>query len=150
MPGLWIGGHLWADATGTVRPAVAESEFDLVVSLYDRAGHGPAPGVEHLVQEIPNGPLTASELGAVQELASATAQAVRSGRSVLVRCRYGYNRSGLVVAQALAELGTPVAEAISLIRDRRSHAALHNDVFVQYLTTGLDIARVLSSLDILA
>jgi hypothetical protein len=34
-----------------------------------------------------------------------------------------------------------------LIRDRRSKWALNNALFVNYLTTGLDVARLLTGLD---
>ncbi|TWF82807.1 dual specificity protein phosphatase-like protein [Kitasatospora viridis] len=146
-PGLWMGGHLWADGTGTVHRAVVTEEFDLVISLHSSSCHGPAPSVEHLVHPIPDGPLTAPQLGRVIELAAVAADSVRDGRSVLVRCLNGYNRSGLVVAQCLIELGLDSAAAVDLIRARRSPRALSNDVFLQYLTTGLDIAKVLSSLD---
>ncbi|MFG2333377.1 protein phosphatase [Streptomyces sp. NPDC048604] len=147
IPGLWMGGHFWDDGSGIPRPAVAKSEFSLVVSLFTRSGHGPDDGVDHLVHEIPDNPLTFEQLGAVREAAAATAAAVRDGRPTLVRCFAGYNRSGLVTAQALVELGLDAEEAVALIRRRRSSWALHNEVFVQYLETGLDVAQLLTGLD---
>lgn len=147
IPGLWMGGHFWDDGSGIPRPAVAESEFALVVSLFTRSGHGPGPDVEHLVHEIPDNPLTFEQLGSVREAAARTAAAVRDGRPTLVRCFAGYNRSGLVTAQALMDLGLDAEEAIALIRRRRSPWALHNEVFVQYLETGLDVAQLLTGLD---
>ncbi|MER7463731.1 hypothetical protein [Streptomyces sp. NPDC097981] len=45
----------------TRQTVVVGSEFDLVISLYTRPGHGPDPRVEHLVREMPDGPLTAGE-----------------------------------------------------------------------------------------
>ncbi|MGW2544726.1 protein-tyrosine phosphatase family protein [Kitasatospora sp. NPDC001574] len=68
------------------------------------------------------------------------AEAVRNDRTVLVRCRSGYNRSGLVVAQTLIELGRDPATAIALIRQSRSPWVLNNQTFEQYLSTGLDVA----------
>ncbi|WP_405009843.1 protein phosphatase [Kitasatospora sp. NBC_01539] len=135
-PGLWMGGHFWTDPTGEERPAVATDEFDLVISLLTRAGHGPHPAVRHLITELPDGPLTADQIDAVQESARTAAHALRDGRTVLVRCRSGYNRSGLVAAQTLVELGHDPDAAISLIRRQRSPRALGNETFVQYLTTG--------------
>ncbi len=142
-----MGGHFWADPAGRVRAAVVDAEFDVVVSLFTREGHGPRPGVDHLVNEIPDGPLTAPQIGSVQKLATTVAEAVRGGRSVLVRCRLGYNRSGLVVAQALVELGEDAGTAVELVRRGRSPWALHNRDFEEYLTTGVDIARLLVGLD---
>ncbi|MGP3968610.1 protein-tyrosine phosphatase family protein [Streptomyces sp. 6N223] len=146
-PGLWMGGHRWADDDGGVRPVVVRAEFDLVISLFTRPGHGPPDGVEHLVAEMPDDPLTARQIDRVRELARTAASASRAGRVTLVRCQYGYNRSGLVVAQTLIELGMDAASAIDLIRRRRSPWALHNLIFEQYLRTGLDIAALLAGLE---
>jgi protein-tyrosine phosphatase len=66
---------------------------------------------------------------------------------VLVRCHSGYNRSGLVIGQALITMGYTAADAIALIRDRRSKQALNNALFVDYLTAGLDVARLLTGLE---
>ncbi|MFJ8045938.1 protein phosphatase [Kitasatospora sp. NPDC096147] len=147
VPGLWMGGHVWTDRTGELREAVVGAEFDLVASLYARPGHGPAPGVEHLYARMPDGRLTGDQLRAAEDLALAVARAVRSGRTVLVRCHSGYNRSGLVTARALVELGHPLPDAIDLIRRRRSPWALSTEVFVEYLGTGLGVAALLSELD---
>ncbi|MFF2625294.1 protein phosphatase [Kitasatospora griseola] len=145
-PGLRMGGHHWRDPAGQRHPVRVDSEFELVVSLFTAPGHGPTPGVEHFVAEVPDGPLDAEQLAAVQDAATHTADAVAAGRRVLVRCRSGYNRSGLVVAQALVELGAHPAEAIHRVRARRSPWALSNGLFVAYLETGLDTARLLGSL----
>jgi protein-tyrosine phosphatase len=142
-----MGGHRWADADGGVRPVVVGAEFDLVISLFTRPGHGPPGGVEHVVAEMPDDPLTAAQIDRVRELARTAAGASREGRVTLVRCQYGYNRSGLVIAQTLIELGMDAASAIDLTRRRRSPWALHNLIFEQYLRTGLDIAALLAGLD---
>lgn len=76
--------------------------------------------------------------------------AVRQGRRVLVRCHSGYNRSGLVIVQSLITMGYTAEDAVFLIRYRRSKWALNNQVFVDYLTTGLDVARLLVGLDSLS
>ncbi|MFD0274870.1 protein phosphatase [Kitasatospora sp. NPDC127111] len=140
VPGLWMGGHFVTPPGRALEPVVVEREFDLVVSLFTRPGHGPAPGVEHLVREVPDGPLSAGQLHDVLEAAGLVAEAVRRGRRTLVRCHAGQNRSGLVVAQALVELGHETDRAVELIRDRRSPWALNNQAFVDYLATGLDVA----------
>ena len=148
-PGLWMGGHFWTDRAGEYQAAVAGSEFGLVVSLFTAPGHGPDPHVEHLVVPVPDAPLSAGQIGSVQQAAHRVTRALREeGRTVLVRCHSGYNRSGLVVAQVLVDLdGHDPAEAIALVRRRRSPWALHNETFTAYLATGLDVARLLSGLD---
>ncbi|MFD9219477.1 protein phosphatase [Streptomyces sp. NPDC060064] len=145
--GLWMGGHVWEDDRNRRLNAVVEREFDLVISLFTRVGHGPPDGVEHHVAPIPDDWLTSEQIDRVRGLAVLAADAVRAGRTVLVRCYSGYNRSGLVVAQTLIELGHDGAGAIDLIRRRRSSYALHNLAFERYLMTGLDIASLLTGLE---
>jgi protein-tyrosine phosphatase len=96
---------------------------------------------------MPDAALTAFQIDQVRQLAVIAATAVRTGGTTLVRCHAGYNRSGLVVAQTLIELGDDARDAVQLIRQRRSPWALHNELFVQYLTAGLDIAHLLVGLE---
>ncbi|MFI7357042.1 protein phosphatase [Streptomyces avidinii] len=119
-PGLWMGGHYRTDPAGELRPAVVEDEFDLVISLFTRAGHGPGPRAEHVVADIPDAELTADRLLTVQRLAGAAGLALDTGPTTLVRCHSGYKRSGLVVAQCLVDRGLTPAEAIARVRRRRS------------------------------
>lgn len=142
-----MGGHYYRNPEGTRVPAVAGGGFDLVVSLYLREGHGPSGDVEHQCVEIPDGPLTAAQIEAVCQTAESVVESIRSGRRVLVRCHSGYNRSGLVIAQALVHLGYSTKDAIFLVRYRRSKWALNNSLFVDYLNTGLDVARLLTGLE---
>ncbi|MFX0573828.1 protein-tyrosine phosphatase family protein [Nocardia nepalensis] len=146
VPQLWMGGHHYG-SDGVRVPAVVGTEFDVVISLFQADGHGPGPGVEHHNLAIPDAALHAEQLAAARELAAIAAAAVRAHRTVMVRCQYGYNRSGLVVAQTLLDLGYSVDDAIALIRRRRSPYALNNEFFVNYLTTGLDVVQLLSDLD---
>jgi protein-tyrosine phosphatase len=142
-----MGGHYWTDSAGELQAAVVKNEFDLVISLFTRPGHGPAAGVEHRVAEMPDAALSAFQIDQVRQLAVIATTAVRTGRTTLVRCHAGYNRSGLVVAQTLMELGATAQDAIQLVRQRRSPWALHNELFAQYLQTGLDIAHLLVGLE---
>ena len=144
--GLWMGGHNWVDGAGQSRPAVVTDQFEVVVSLIVEPGHGPTAGVEHHVLEIPDAALTSEQIDGVSRLADLATTAVRDRRSVLVRCRAGYNRSGLVVAQTLINQGHEPAAAIELIRRRRSQWALHNLTFEDYLLAGLDVAYLLVGL----
>jgi protein-tyrosine phosphatase len=146
VPGLFMGGHFYRSPSGDLLPAVVGDEFDLVLSLYRRGGHGPAAGIVDHVREVPDAALTATQLADVRELAEIAAAAVCSGQKVLVRCHAGFNRSGLVVVQALGHLGYGVDDAIFLVRYRRSKWALNNDLFVDYLMTGLDVAGLLTDL----
>ncbi|MFF9123815.1 protein phosphatase [Streptomyces sp. NPDC014889] len=146
VPGLWMGGHEFRTHSGRLELAVVRDEFDLVQTLLRLPGHGPDPGVEHHVWPIPDGPLDGTQLAGVIRLARAACDALDQDRRVLVRCYSGYNRSGLVVAHALVRQGRSADEAIRLIRTRRSPWALHNELFVDYLRTGLPTARLLEEL----
>lgn len=147
VPGLWMGGHEWIDEHGELRDAVVTDQFDVVFSLFTRRGHGPGPARRHVVHEIPDGPLLPPQIDRVAELAVLAAEDVRAGRKVLVRCRVGLNRSGLLTAQTLIEQGHDVRTAIGLVRQARSDSALNNATFVDYLTTGLSVASLLSGLE---
>jgi len=147
VPGLWMGGHHYLDASGQRAPAIVTDEFDLVISLSQQDGHGPADNVEHHCARLPDQPLTSGQLETVCRLAATAVDGLRQGRRVLVRCHSGYNRSGLVVAQVLVTMGYSAEDAVYVIRYRRSRWALNNHVFVDYLTTGLDVARLLTSLE---
>ncbi|WP_216893933.1 protein-tyrosine phosphatase family protein [Nocardia alni] len=147
VPGLFMGGHHRRDESGDVVPVVVTDEFDVVISLYSQAGHGPGPGVQHHIAHMPDDPLTSDQLGEVSRLADIARAAVSDGKRVLVRCHAGYNRSGLITAQTLHRLGYSIDDAIFLVRYRRSKYALNNSIFVDYLTTGIDVARLLTGLE---
>ncbi|MER7543338.1 dual specificity protein phosphatase family protein [Spirillospora sp. NPDC127506] len=147
VPLLWMGGHFYRDPMGDRAPAIVSNEFDLVISLHTREGHGPSGGVDHRLAEIPDGPLTAEQIAMVCRAAESAAEAVEQGKRVLVRCHSGYNRSGLVIAHALTLSGYSIDDAIFLVRYRRSKWALNNSLFVDYLNTGLDVARLLTGLE---
>ncbi|MFD0855349.1 hypothetical protein ACFQ07_24120, partial [Actinomadura adrarensis] len=79
VPGLCMGGHIHDDGQGNRLPVVVGDEFDLVISLYRRDGHGPADGVEHHFVEMPDAPLTPDHLAAVCALARTASEAVLAG-----------------------------------------------------------------------
>jgi protein-tyrosine phosphatase len=61
------------------------------------------------------------------------AELVRSGKTVLVTCWQGRNRSGLVTALALCELDDTAFTAISKVRQARGPTALDNRHFVRII-----------------
>jgi hypothetical protein len=77
----------------------------------------------------------------VVEVAAIVASLVESGWRVLVHCTEGLNRSGVVVARALIEMGRSAEDAIDLVRRGRGPSldgfpALSNPVFVAWLLAG--------------
>ena len=74
----------------------------------------------------------------VRDIAVIVASLVGVGRKVLVHCTEGLNRSGVVVARALMEMGSTAEDAIELVRRRRGPSvdgfpALGNEAFVEWL-----------------
>lgn len=131
---LYIGGHDYQPADSAwPLAAVVVDEFDLVISLYTRDGHGPADSTLHVFHRLPDGPLKQDALADVRVLADWATEAVRAGQRVLCRCQAGLNRSSLVAAFTLLRLGHKPDEAIDLIRRRRSPQALFNYHFQQYI-----------------
>lgn len=55
------------------------------------------------------------------------------GCNVLVHCQAGLNRSGMVGARVLVELGHEPRDAINLLRAKRSPVVLCNEDFEQYV-----------------
>ncbi|ACU74323.1 dual specificity protein phosphatase [Catenulispora acidiphila DSM 44928] len=145
-PRLWMGGHEYIAGDGEWTTAVVADQFDVVYSLHFREGYGPGTGVDHHVLEVPDDVLTARQIFAVEKFAASAALDYAAGRRVLVRCRAGMNRSGLVVAEVLIRCGYTAPDAIAMIRRRRAAGALSNLSFVAYLETGLGLAAELSAL----
>lgn len=133
IPGLWVGGHYYGPEGS---PVILGFEFDHVFSLHRRLGHGPAVGVLHDYLRLWDGKADAADLYRVREFAdSVHRRYMASARSskILVRCRAGYNRSGLVVAFVLLRLGMDPVTAVDLIREKRGLHALCNAWFVSYI-----------------
>jgi protein-tyrosine phosphatase len=132
IPRLWMGGHFYEDDEGFA-PVYIYEEFEAVFSLHSELDFGPTAGIPHEFLRIPDGRLSALEDRRVVAMARKLVEAHSAGQKVLVRCQAGYNRSGLVVGLAMIGLGYTPAEAINLIREKRSPHALFNQSFVQML-----------------
>lgn len=133
VPGLWQGGHDVRSQNGVA--CLVGDEFDLVVSLAVREGYGPPDGVEHVVVRMADAGVDAALGERLDVVARQVAGAVTDGRRVLVRCSGGLNRSGLVTATALTQLGHTPEEAMALVRAARGPWALTNPGFVAHLRT---------------
>ena len=134
-PGLYVGGHDYVDeAVGPgVQRAVVRDEFDVVVSLYSRDGHGPDASVEHYAHRIPDAQLEGPDLADIDRLARLVAERLDEGKRVLVRCQAGLNRSSLVAALALVHRGSSPQGAIDAIRAGRSPNCLFNRSFTDHV-----------------
>lgn len=81
-------------------------------------------------EPIPDGLLRRPEL--VVALAKQAAEEIEDGGAVVTMCNAGRNRSGLLSALTLYELGMPAGDLIDFVRKHRPRA-LANDHFVAYL-----------------
>jgi hypothetical protein len=131
IPRLWQGGA----------PKPGHYAFDLIVlaaSEYQPTADK-FPGSEILRVPLPDDwrgltadardKLYASAVDASQEVADWH----RAGKSVLVTCGAGLNRSGLVTGLALRDLGHTADEAIALIRKARGAHALAGKAFPSFI-----------------
>lgn len=127
---LWQSGQpvdfAWASAVGV----------ELVLDLaepYQHPDHRLLTGVQHVKWSVLDGPLP-DEL-VLDGLVRLVVSYVEAGRSVLVHCAWGRNRSSLVTGLALCALtGCSGREAVERIRSERVYA-FNNPAFEEYLVT---------------
>jgi protein-tyrosine phosphatase len=74
-------------------------------------------------------PITQNEVRLALHASKDVARRVRRGEKVLVTCHMGKNRSGLVSALTLVNLGASASTAIRTVRAARGQAALRNRDF---------------------
>jgi hypothetical protein len=119
-------------ASTALEPAELFARFDAVFDLcgWDRGAAAADPRyVFHLIDDVP----WIEDPAAIHRLASDAAALVESGRSVVVNCAAGLNRSGLLVGRTLIELGHTPDEAVELVRRARGVHALSNLEFARFL-----------------
>jgi protein-tyrosine phosphatase len=111
------------------------ANFDSVYTLAGWA-NGAGANVKEMRFAIEDGDMhdfdAATDLWPLVESAHADWKA---GKRVLIRCRAGLNRSGLVMALVLIREGYEPQDAIDLIREKRGEDALCNWIFVEWLLT---------------
>lgn len=129
ISGLWMGSppRSWERAW---------EKFDVIVSLISMGPTGHCPNGKIWIVH----PLEDSEMPADDEslflLADLVTDLINEGKTVLVHCGAGLNRSGLICALVVRELrccrGT---EAIDIVRAARGPIALSNPYFTRFLNT---------------
>jgi protein-tyrosine phosphatase len=113
------GVHAVIDLEGDIDSSVPEAEEQSEKTLY-------------LYWPIEDGPMP--NAGTVRSIAAFVAQGIQTGNKILVHCRSGHNRSGLICARALIERGMNPEEAIQTVRrQRKDGEALGNENFVRWL-----------------
>lgn len=120
IPGLWLGSQ----------PERIDSSFKFVVSV-NGTKHFSSPAVPIITTYYEDGPTIPPE-----ELLSGLADLIigmMKRGPVLVHCFAGMNRSALLVGLVLIKTGMTPADAIELMRTKRSKSVLHNTFFRNWL-----------------
>lgn len=89
------------------------------------------PGIRVFHAPFDDGLIDSYTLRTATSSAHFVANCIQYGKRVLVTCNQGRNRSGLVTALALVQLGIPPRKAIQKIRQARGSDALSNPYFVK-------------------
>ncbi len=136
LPGLWQGGTDDDDCVYSQdkEPQIDPTKFDTVITMYAYANP-----VDWFVREIRYG-VWDSDIEHIKveelfDLVRIAHQDWKRGKSVLIRCQAGWNRSGLITTLVLLREGMHPRTAIDLQRERRSKWVLCNDDFEQWLLT---------------
>jgi protein-tyrosine phosphatase len=107
--------------------------FDVVVSAYHRDGFEPSEGVEYHRVLFEDAELTPESKALAGQAARLVLDRLLEGKSVLVRCQAGLNRSSLIAGLAMVGLGFEGSDAVQLIRSRRSPWALCNEEYADFI-----------------
>lgn len=110
-------------------------EFDvLVLTAEEYPPHAwNFPRLKVIYCPLPDGPLSTQQIRLVARTSTEVEDFVQHGRSVLVTCWQGRNRSGLITALALVALGDTPSMAIARVREARGSTALSNAIFVELI-----------------
>jgi hypothetical protein len=125
IPGLF-------QASAAHSPVEMLSMFDVLIDVGGRDRWEGDPDTRysfHAIDDIPQ--IVDAEM--IHTVGERIASLVREGKHVAVNCLGGVNRSGLLVARALVELGYTPEEAIEAVRSARGPMALSNPRFVRFL-----------------
>lgn len=124
------GGELWQG--GCIDGVSLEDEgFDQIISLYPWEKYKVGQHTE--VIEIRAYDSPTQDPTVFISAAKMAADLVEQGKKVLVHCQAGLNRSGVVTALTLCNLGFDSADAVELMREKRSPLVLCNEAFESWV-----------------
>ena len=132
VSGLYISGHP-DSAHDFIRRgihAVVDLEGDIDSAIGEEASQGDS--TLYVYWPIEDGPMP--DATTVRGIARFVCALLDENKKVLVHCRSGHNRSGMICARALIEKGKQPEDAIRTVRERRGDGhALENERFVAWL-----------------
>ncbi len=133
-PGKKIEGQWERDLETDLRRLKDEYHAEVLVSLMEHTEYSELEipelfqktedmGIEVLHLPIPDGsvPLD-SEADDYEALIEDIAERLKEGQTVVLHCRGGQGRSGLVAASVLVALGCPAVKALEVVREAREGA----------------------------
>jgi len=122
---------------GSAPPAGARLPFDTLVltavEYQPSSANFPDVRVLRALLNDDGSPMTVAEMSRAIRLGREVARRVRGGERVLVTCAMGRNRSGVVTAIAMLEMGMSAPVAVRLIRRARGQHALRNRYFLDLI-----------------
>jgi hypothetical protein len=124
-----VDGKLWQGGCKDNVPL--PDEFDFVLSLYRWESYRIGKNTQRMIVTMYDS--LAQGFEQVNELAEMVQMRLDRGETVLVHCQAGLNRSGLLTARVLMLQGYTAADAIALLREKRSPLVLCNDAFETWL-----------------
>jgi len=137
LPGLVMGGTQEYNINPLKLPSLNPPIYNLVVTHYEQAEKY-HPKTKELRLCYPDSTIEFVNKKKLFKIVDEAHQAWSNGGNVFVRCHAGLNRSGLTVALILMREDYEPSDAINLIRQKRSHHALHNHHYVAFLESMKD------------
>lgn len=140
VPRLWQGSVLRGDT-------LAARGIDVVVlcARHLQLAAQDLPGVQIIRAGMTDSDLSPHDWRTARDAGRGVVKAYRRGKRVLVACRAGHNRSGLVMGLALADLTwLPMTGVVDHIRRHRG-GALRNPSFVNALYSLPDEKRTIAA-----
>jgi protein-tyrosine phosphatase len=122
-------------AQGSMPPQGVHLPFDVIVlAAMEYQPELPGHEVLHVPLDDSGPPPTRHERRLIRDNAHRIARRLRAGKRVLVTCRQGKNRSGVLAGLALVHLGLPGPEAAERIQ--RLRGGLTNVYFREIVKAG--------------
>lgn len=119
-PGLWLAGARW--------PYPRDMHVDLLVTLCEEREirYTPSAG-EEICLPMRDASTEGATRQEILDLVDEIVDALQQGESIMVRCQWGVERSGMVAALALRVLtGQSFPEVLAALRVARSRHVLFN------------------------
>lgn len=131
-----IEGNLYVG--GCINGVRLDDDFRNVISLYKWEQYQLGPDTRRTEVTMYDAGEVPDE-AQLHELADLVNTSLAEGKT-LVHCQAGLNRSNLIAALALIKQGRTPADAIKLLRDKRSPVVLCNEAFEGWLLTQSTLA----------